>query len=670
MGFIKNLRVSATVSIGFGAVLVLVVLMGAISFTVEWQIDSKIKQVQKLAKVSNLASEFEESFLTTRIGVKNFIIRDSDENIANVKQMAIATRGVAERFIADPASADYRQNAEALLGQIETYLRFFDEVTALQARRNEVVFDTLNKIGPELRKKLTEIMETAFRDGDPTAAYFAGRSQEHLMLGRLYVQRFLIQNDADSFDRAMGEFSEMQQQIRTLRSELQNPERIELSGIFLDKAPIYAAGFEKVRAIIEERNGLISTKLDTIGPAARGEIDRLTDAIAERRLALQAELDTINKLAYWSSILVPLSAIVLGLLISVSMSRALSRPIGAMTSAMKRLANDDLEVAIPGTDRRNEIGEMASAVQVFKDNAIRARELEAQQEAERKEREKRSREIENLTKGFDTSVGSVLQTVSSASEQLTQTANSMTSVARETTEQATAVAAASEEAAVSVQTVAASAEELAASISEISSQVATARSLTDDAQREAQQTAETVQNLARVADSIGDVVNLITDIAEQTNLLALNATIEAARAGEAGKGFAVVANEVKSLANQTGKATEEIARQISNVQGETQKAVSAIASISKVIENVNVSASSVAAAVEEQAVATQEIARSVEQVVAGTDDVNRNISGVSQSAGTAGSAASDVKDAASDLSRQSDDLKKMVEGFLSGVRAA
>ena len=670
MSVLKKLRLATTVSLGFGSILLIVVLMGMISFTVEWLIDDKIRHARDLAKAMEVSSEFEENFLLTRIGVKNFIIRGGEEEIAQVREQGRITQDVAHRFLNNPSSAGYRDSIEAFSEQIDAYLRYFDDVTGLQAQHDEVVFGTLNKIGTELRRKLTEIMETAFRDGDPTAAYYAGRSQEYLMLGRVYVQRHLIQNDADSYERALKEFTKMQDEIRTLRLELQNPERIRLSEEFLNKAPIYVESFEKIHSIIVRRNALISSQLDRIGPEVRLEIDRMIDAISAKQNAVEAELEGTNEFAFWTSILVPLGSIVFGSLIALAIVRTLSRPIQAMTAAMKRLADNDLDVEVPGTDNRNEIGEMASAVQVFKDNAIRTRELEAQQRAEQAERERRATQIEDLTQGFDTNVAAVLQTVSTASEQLTRTANSMSSVAQQTTEQATAVAAASEEAAVNVQTVASSAEELSGSINEISGQVATARALTDDAQSEARRTAGTVQTLAKVADGIGDVVNLITDIAEQTNLLALNATIEAARAGEAGKGFAVVANEVKSLANQTGKATDQIAQQIAEVQRETGKAVEAIANISTVIGNVNVSTSSVAAAVEEQAVATQEIARSAEQVVAGTDDVNRNISGVSQSAGTAGSAAHEVLDAADDLSRQSDDLKRMVEGFLAEVRSA
>jgi len=670
MNFTKNLQLSKVMMIAFGSILSLLIVMGAMSVTIETMITEQVKRYEKLSALTDGSSSFEEKMLRTRLNVKDFIIRGTEEEAAEVRQFGAEAKSVAEDLLAELDNDAYRSTVSALRDRAEDYLSTFAEVTSLQERRNDLVFGTLNKVGPDLRKKLTEIMETAYRDGDPVAAFYAGRAQEKLLLGRLYVQRFLIQNDEGSIDRALAEFQEMQDGIRDLLGELQNPTRRELAESFLASAPTYVSAFQSVADVIRGRNSLIVDGLDKIGPAIVAELDALGTGILEEKKQVEADLDSINVVALWANIIAPLVGLALGILIAAKMAGALAKPIQSMTQAMKRLADKDTSVEIPATDYKNEIGDMAAAVLVFKENIVKAEELAATQKAEQEERERRGRQIEELTRGFDTSVARVLSTVSSASSQLKSTADSMSNVARQTSEQATAVAAASEEASVNVQTVSSSAEELSSSISEISQQVANARSLTDDAKREAETTGHVVENLARVTNGIGEVVNLITDIAEQTNLLALNATIEAARAGDAGKGFAVVANEVKSLANQTGKATEEIARQISEVQTETNKAVAAIGNISKVIDNVNGSAASVAAAVEEQASATQEIARSVVQAASGTEEVNQNISGVTQAAGTAGDAANEVQEAADDLTRQSTDLKRIVESFLTDVRAA
>ena len=359
------------------------------------------------------------------------------------------------------------------------------------------------------------------------------------------------------------------------------------------------------------------------------------------------------------------------LVLATLIGRGISNPIGAMTGAMGTLASGDLDVEIPSQENKNEIGDMAAAVQVFKENAIRVKEMEAEaKEQEKRAAEEKTRLMNKMADDFQASVGGVVGTVSSAATELQSSAQSMTAISEETSAQATAVAAASEEASTNVQTVASAAEELSSSIGEISRQVSQSTQIAGSAVTAAQKADEMVQGLAMSAQKIGEVVELITDIADQTNLLALNATIEAARAGEAGKGFAVVASEVKNLANQTAKATEEIGSQISGIQGATQDSVQAIQSITKTIGEISEIASAIAAAVEEQGAATSEIARNVEQAAAGTGEVSSNIQGVTQAAAEAGSTSSQVLGAATELSQQSELLKSEVEKFMAQVRKA
>ncbi|MGC2855385.1 methyl-accepting chemotaxis protein [Novispirillum sp. DQ9] len=380
--------------------------------------------------------------------------------------------------------------------------------------------------------------------------------------------------------------------------------------------------------------------------------------------------DTQYTFAKWSIILGGLGIGGMVLAGSVLIGRSITRPIVSMTGAMHLLADGDKTIAIPGTERRDEVGEMAAAVQVFKENMIKADQLAAEQQREQEARNRRAEAITRLTSEFDSRVGSVLGTVSSAATEMEATAGTMSATADQTSHQASAVAAAAEQAAANVQTVASSAEELAASIQEISRQVARSTEIAGSAVEKASHTHQQVKGLAEAATKIGEVVDLITDIADQTNLLALNATIEAARAGDAGKGFAVVANEVKNLASQTAKATEEISRQIRAVQEETQEAVEAINEITEVITSMNEIATTIASAVEEQGAATSEIARNVEEAAAGTGEVTTNIVGVNQGAGETGSAAGQVLEASRELSQQADVLKGVVEKFLRDVRAA
>jgi len=355
---------------------------------------------------------------------------------------------------------------------------------------------------------------------------------------------------------------------------------------------------------------------------------------------------------------------------AVSLHRSIAQPITTMTEAMRHLAEGNKSTEVPALDRGDEIGEMAQAVQVFKDNAIRADRLTAERQAAEQARSERTRRIETLTGDFDRTIGNVLDMVSQAAGQMENTAQAMTSNADRSNQQASNVAAATEQASASVQTVASAAEELSASIVEIGRQVEQSARVAKTASEEANRTNETVRGLADSSARIGEVVNLINDIASQTNLLALNATIEAARAGDAGKGFAVVAGEVKHLANQTAKATEEIGAQIGAVQSATLAAVEAIGAIVTRISEINGIAGAIAAAVEEQSAATAEIARNVQQAAQGTNEVASNIGGVSQSAAETGEAAAQVLVSARSLSQDATDMKSVVVRFLEGVRSA
>jgi methyl-accepting chemotaxis protein len=356
--------------------------------------------------------------------------------------------------------------------------------------------------------------------------------------------------------------------------------------------------------------------------------------------------------------------------IGFALVRSISAPLTKMTLAMRRLADRDMATIIPGIGRGDEIGRMANAVQVFKDNMIRTDELSLEQETLKTTAAAAQKAAMNQTAdAFEAKVGSLVSMLSSGATELQVTAQSMSATATQTNDQATTVAAAAEEASAGVQTVAAAAEELTSSIQEISRQVSQSAKITGKAVDDARRTDAIVRALADGAQKIGDVVQIITGIAAQTNLLALNATIEAARAGDAGKGFAVVASEVKSLANQTSKATEEIGSQIAQIQSATGEAVSSIKAIGMTIHEVNVIASNIAAAVEEQGAATAEIARNVQQTAASTQEVTTTITGVSRAANDTGAAAGQVLNAASDLSQQAEQLTGEVGRFIAGVRA-
>jgi methyl-accepting chemotaxis protein len=354
----------------------------------------------------------------------------------------------------------------------------------------------------------------------------------------------------------------------------------------------------------------------------------------------------------------------------VFLLRSIALPVKAMTEAMRRLSGHDMEAEIPAQGRTDEIGQMAAAVQMFKDGMIAADRRAGEQASERAAKEQRAERLERSVAAFEVVSRTMVGSLSSGSTEMETTARAMTDSADRTKQQATAAAAAAEEAGTGMQTVAAATEELTASINEISRQVAQSSKMTARAVSDAQRTDTIVAALADGADKIGNVVGLIANIAGQTNLLALNATIEAARAGEAGKGFAVVASEVKNLANQTGRATEEIGAQITQIQAATKEAVIAIRAIGASIEEVSAIATTIASAVEEQGAATAEIARNLQQTAVAAQDVSSNIAGVGQSADDSAVAAGHVLGAAGGLSKQAAQMSNEVNTFVADVRAA
>jgi len=349
----------------------------------------------------------------------------------------------------------------------------------------------------------------------------------------------------------------------------------------------------------------------------------------------------------------------------------LLRPMARLGDAMSRLATGATDIAIPGSDRRDEFGTMAKAVQFFRDNAVEKLRLETEVKENQRLAQERSRAaMTKLADHFEDRVAAIVKIVSSSATELHATAQSMSATAEEASRQTTAVASASEQISAKVGTVATATEELSTSIGAISRQVSQSSRVSQMAAEEAERINAQINTLSEAAQQIGQVVDLINKIASQTNLLALNATIEAARAGESGKGFAVVASEVKSLANQTAKATEEISRRITGIQSAAELMVDAVGKICTTVSEINQIVATFASAIEEQGAATSEIARNVQQTALGTQDVSNNIIGVTRAASETGAAASQTLGVAGELSKQSDALLTEIDSFLAEVRAA
>ena len=604
-------------------------------------------------KASALAATANYQFLDTRRHEKDFLARKDDKYVKSVKDAAGAVHQSLDALKAMPVLAADVGTLEEISASFTLYEKAFAKVTDLahKAGLNETV-----GLQGAMRKAVHEVEKVVGEAGEVrlTADMLMLRRNEKDFLARSaasYVETF-ARNEKVLLDRvAAGTLPEAtKERVVALMKEYGASFR-NLAEVWM-AMPQETAGLSRVFAQVTPKVDALIAKLEAQAAKAEAESLAIDDQV-ERTIIIAIGAATL-----------------LTLLASFLIGRAITRPVGAITGAMQKLSAGALDTEVPERDRRNEIGQMASALQVFKDNMIEAERLRAEQQAEQQRQIDRGKSIEASVLAFEKSIGEIVGTVSSAAAELQTAAGSMSATAEETNRQATTVAAASEQASTNVQTVSAATEELSSSIGEISRQVSESSRISGRAVEEAGKANVTVESLAVEAQKIGEVVKLISDIASQTNLLALNATIEAARAGEAGKGFAVVASEVKSLAAQTAKATDEISQRIGQIQGATKGTVEAIGSIQKTIEEISGISTTIASAVEEQGAATQEIARNVQQAAADTGEVSSNITGVTKAAGETGAAASQVLGSAGELSRQAETLRGQVNEFLTTVRAA
>jgi methyl-accepting chemotaxis protein len=613
--------------------------------------DAFAATMDRTEEAKTAALHLDSDLLLARRSEKDFQLRRDEKYIT---QHAEIMQRIAKDFSALRAkvNGDIAAKVDKAASEVQVYGRAFEDMAREQ--RTLGLNENSGVMG-DLRKSVHAVEDEIQKTGDLHVMDIIHRM-------RRAEKDFLAREDRKYVDDMQKLAKEFDVALRRLDARTQDSVPPKMAAYQADFAKVVEGTFAvnaKAKAMSEEY-AKAAPVIDEIIKAVDAEYDHAAAANEESRATTRsAILWTLG------------AALALVAALAWLVGRGISRPIGAMTSAMTRLASGEMGTEIPARHHRDEIGAMASAVQVFKDSMIEADRLRNEQEALKKqaEQERRKAMLELATR-FESQVGAIVEGVTAQATELQATAQAMAATAEQTTRQSTTVAAASEQTTQNVQTVATATEELSASISEIGKQMETSTRMIRDAAQKAELSNDQVTGLTGAAERIGDVVKIIAEIASQTNLLALNATIEAARAGEAGRGFAVVASEVKALATQTAKATDEIAAQVKAIQDATQVSAHSIQGIAQSIGLVNQTAATIAAAVEQQGAATQEISRSVTQAAQGTQEVSSNISGVSQAANDTGSAATQVLASAGELSKNGERLKQQVEAFLSEVRAA
>lgn len=662
-----NLKVKTKVLSGFVIVLFLLIGVAAVAYTGFNRVSHQFQHYATAVGLAIDASEIELDLVKLRRDIDNYVGTRNIHAAESALKMEEELRARIGQGMTLAATEAEKKELEAMAQALSVVVANFKKVEALESERDKLATDLLDVAGPKLESDFNDVIRRATKSGDTNTAVLASAGLYAVMKARLNANLILARHESASVEEAEKAFAAAKKAVgqvekvavnRVLRSEAG-----EIKGLIAS----YVEAFQRSESIDKAVETLVNEKIREESTRIMDEAEKVkAGAAAEEKKDAEETHAVVNASEKYTFVLA-ICAIVLGLVMAWIIGNGIASPVIGMTSAMGRLADGDKTITVPALGRKDEIGQMADAVEVFKQNAIEMERLAAEQKAEQDRQIERGKKLEAAVADFDKVITDVVNVVSSAASEMQATAQSLSATAEETTQQANAVAAASEQTTQNVQTVASAAEELSSSIGEIGQQVNKSTTIVANAVTQIEDTNSKVSNLSDAANKIGDVVTLITEIAEKTNLLALNATIEAARAGEAGKGFAVVASEVKTLASQTAKATEEIADQVNAIQETTQSSANSIQLITQTINGVNEISTTIASAVQEQGAATEEISRNVQQAAAGTAEVTSNISGVTEASQQTSDGSTEVLNTASELAKNGERLKLEVENFLKTV---